>query len=222
MSKSLRIVQIGFNRAGTSSISDFLHRAGFQCVDHTFERGQHKGQCVAVLIENNIAAGRKPLAGLDDWQAFTDMEYVTADAAIYAQKRFREIAEAHPEVKFILNIRNKQDWLQSRAKFGGYLATCAAAAKISEVKMLDKWSVEWDSHIAAVKDYFTSERLFLLDIDNPDEVELSRFVGLPQVIALRQKNKAPRGPVSQILQSLATKSIASVFPQRFKNWIKNY
>ena len=222
MSNPLRIVQIGFNRAGTSSISDFLRRAGFHCVDHTFERGPHEGQCVAVLIENNIAAGRKPLAGLDDWQAFTDMEYVTADAAIYAQKRFREIAEAHPEVKFILNIRNKQDWLQSRAKFGGYLTTCAAAARVSEADMLDMWSIDWDRHIAAVKDFFTAERLLILDIDHPDEVGLSRFVGLPRVIALRQKNKAPRGPVSQLLQNFATKSIASVFPQRFKNWIKNY
>lgn len=222
MTNTVRIVQIGFNRAGTSSISDFLRRAGFKCVDHRFDSGPYQGQCVVVLIENNIAAGRKPLAGLDAWQAFTDMEYVTANAAIYGQRRFREIAEAHPDVKFILNIRNKQDWLQSRAKFGGYLATCAAAAKISETEMLDMWSAEWDSHIAAVKNYFAAERLLVLDIDQPDEIALCEFVGLADVISLRQKNKAPRGPVSKYLQSFASKSLASVFPQRFKNWIKNY
>ncbi len=222
MTKALRIAQIGFNRAGTSSISDFLRRADFKCVDHTFDRGVHKGQCVAVLIEENIAAGRKPLAGLDEWQAFTDMEYVTPDAAIYAQKRFREIAKAHPEVKFILNLRDKQDWLQSRAKFGGYLSTCADAAKASEPEMLNIWSKEWDDHIAAVKDYFTPERLLILNIDQPDEVALCKFVGLDHVIGLRQKNKAPRGPVSKYLQSFAFKSVASLFPQRFKNWIKNY
>ena len=222
MTKSLRIVQIGFNRAGTSSISDFLRRAGFNCVDHTFDSGALKGRNVAVLIEDNIAAGRKPLAGLDAWQAFTDMEYVTEDVAVYAQKRFREIAESHPDVKFILNIRNKQDWLQSRAKFGSYLATCAAAAKISEPEMLDIWSIDWDAHIAAVKAYFTSDRLLVLDIDQPDEVALCKFVGLTHVIALRQKNKAPRGPVSKYLQSFSSKSVASLFPHRFKNWIKNY
>ncbi len=217
-----RIVQIGFNRAGTSSLSDFLHRAGLKCVDHTFESGAHKGRNVAVLIEKNIAAGRKPLAGLDEWQAFTDMEYVNSAAAIYVQKRFREIAEAHPEVKFILNIRCKQDWLESRAKFGGYLLTCAAAAKVSESEMLKMWSAEWDAHIAAVKDYFTADRLLVLDIDQPDELALCKFVGLSNVISLRQKNKAPRGPVSKYLQSFAGKSLAPLFPQRFKNWIKNY
>ena len=222
MTSAIRIVQIGFNRAGTSSLSDFLRRAGFKCVDHTFDSGIHKGQSVAVLIENNIAAGRKPLSGLGAWQAFTDMEYVTSDAAIYAQNRFREIAETHPEVKFILNVRNKQDWLQSRAKFGGYLATCAAAAKVSEAEILNKWSADWDAHIASVKNYFTADRLLILDIDQPDEADLCKFVGLDHVIALRQKNKAPRGPVSKYLQSFTTKSVASLFPQRFKNWIKNY
>jgi hypothetical protein len=222
MSTALRIVQIGFNRAGTSSLSDFLRRAGFTCVDHMFASGPYKGQSVAVLIKNNITAGRKPLAGLDAFQAFTDMEYVTAESAVYVQKRFREIAEAHPEVKFILNIRNKQDWLQSRAKFGGYLSTCAAAAKVSEAEMVQIWSAEWDTHCAAVKDYFTPERLLILDIDKPDEVALSNFVGSSKVLSLRQKNKAPRGPVSKYLQGLTSKSLASVFPQRFKNWIKNY
>ena len=222
MTDALRIVQIGFNRAGTSSISDFLRRAGFNCVDHTFDSGSHKGDNLAALIEDNIAMGRKPLAGLDACQAFTDMEYVTEDAAIYAQKRFREIAEAHPEVKFILNIRNKQDWLQSRAKFGGYLSTCAAAAKVSESEMLEMWSMDWDAHIAAVRTYFTSDRLLVLDIDQPDEVALCKFVELTHVIALRQKNKAPRGLLSKYLQSFSSKYVASLFPQRFKNWIKNY
>lgn len=217
-----RIVQIGFNRAGTSSLSDFLRRAGFKCVDHTFESGVHKGLNVAALIETNIATGQKPLAGLDEWQAFTDMEFVTSEGAIYAQKRFREIAEAYSEVKFILNIRRKVDWLESRAKFGGYLATCAAAAKVSESEMLKIWSAEWDAHIATVKNYFTSERLLILDIDQPDELALSQFVGLGHVISLRQKNKAPRGPISKYMQSFATKSVASIFPQSFKNWIKNY
>ena len=222
MSKVIRIVQIGFNRAGTSSISDFLQRAGFNCVDHAFVRGPYKGMSIAVLIEANIKAGRKPLAGMDEWQAFTDMEYVTSTEAIYAQGRFREIADAHDDVKFILNVRRKQDWLQSRAKFGGYLEACATAAQLSNEEMMNAWSKDWDQHIAAVKTYFKPERLLILDIDQPDEAALCKFVGLNDVILLRLKNKAPRGPVSKFLQIFAHHSVKSVLPQGLKNWIKNY
>jgi Sulfotransferase domain len=217
-----RIVQVGFNRAGTSSIADFLRRAGFKVVDHTFDAGHYKGKNLALHIEANVNAGRAPLAGLEQWNAFTDIEYVHVEKTFYGQNWFAKIAEAHPETKFILNIRDKNSWLESRKKFGGYLETSATAAGVSQAEILEIWSAEWDQHIAAVSAYFSKDRLFILDIDKPDEAGLNAFVGSTKKLALRQKNKAPRGFFSKALNKFSTPALAKLFPQSFRNWVKNF
>jgi hypothetical protein len=222
MTAPCRIVQIGFNRAGTSSIADFLCRAGFSVVDHNFNRGPLKGKYTALIIEDNISKNRPPLFGLDTWTGFTDMEYVDANKQVYAQHWFREIATSHPETKFILNIRNKKDWLQSRKKFGGYLKTCAAASGVSQDAMIQLWSLQWDAHLKAVRSFFAPDRLLELNIDAPDEIALNTFVGTRKLVHLRQKNKAPRGPLSQFLNPIMPKPFTTLFPQPFKNWLKNY
>ena len=127
-----RFVQIGFNRAGTSSLRDYFRRAGVHVAYHRLMRGPLRGALIADVMSDNLEAGRAPLAGLEDFGAFTDMESVSRDRIVYGHRRFREIAEAHPETRFILNLRDKGAWLKSRAGFGGYLATCAAFHGVSE------------------------------------------------------------------------------------------
>ncbi len=222
MVDNLRIVQIGFNRAGTSSIADFLRRAGFAVVDHRFDLGRYKGQFAALVIEENIREKRAPLFGLDAWNGFTDLEYLDEKKSVYAQYWFREIAHAHPETKFILNLRYKEDWLKSRRNFGGYLKTCAKALAVPEAEVTRIWSAQWDAHIEAVKHDIPSDRLLILDIDSPDERALNRFVGSLKFLRLRQKNKAPRGPLSKILSHFTPQPVRFVFPQPFRNWLKNY
>jgi Sulfotransferase domain len=222
MMMTARIVQIGFNRAGTSSIADFLRRAGYAVVDHSFDSGPLKGKSLAKIIEANVQGGQLPLHGLDSWTGFTDMEFVDEHKAIYCQNLFKEISQAHPETKFILNIRRKEDWLQSRMKFGGYLATCALVAGVAQDRMVEMWSAQWDAHLKAVTEYFTPERMLVIDIDCPDEAALSKFVGSGKMLALRQKNKAPRGPISHFLKPLALKPLMALLPQPLKNWLKNY
>jgi Sulfotransferase domain len=222
MTTPCRIVQIGFNRAGTSSIADFLRRSGFSVVDHRFDRGALKGNYTALLIENNISKNRAPLHGLEAWTGFTDMEYVDEHRLVYAQNWFREIAASHPETKFILNLRDKAAWLHSRKNFGGYMKTCAKASGVSETEALKMWSLQWDTHIAAVRQYFSADRLLVLNIDDPDEEALNKFIGSKKSLHLRQKNKAPRGPISRFLNFVAPKPVTIAFPQPFKNWLKNY
>lgn len=217
-----RIVQIGFNRAGTSSIADFLKRAGYDRIDYQIDRGPLKGRHLGLQIQENIKAGKPPLAGLDAWNAFSDMEYVSPENVFYGHRYFREIAAAHPETIFILNFRKKRAWLESRRLFGDYLQTCASFAGCSHDEMLKRWSVEWDEHLASVRSFFGSDRLLEVDIDRPDEAALSRFAGLSRTINLRLCNKAPRGPLSRLLGRLAGTRIAALTPLGVKNLIKDF
>lgn len=158
---------------------------------------------------------------MEDIDAFTDIESVARDRIVYGHRFFREIAESHAETRFILNVRDRDAWLRSRANFGGYLATCAAFHGISEVEMLSRWSEEWEHHIRAVKAYFSSsERLFLLDIDSPDEVGLADFVGLRTPLPLGRANVAPSGPVSRLLARFAGSPATQLVPQGVRNAIK--
>jgi hypothetical protein len=219
--RNVRLVQIGFNRAGTSSIRDYLRRAGLRVADHRIEKGRNRGKLIADVLAANVQAGLPPLFGMEGIDAFTDIESVSRERIVYGHRFFREIAECHPETRFILNLRNRDAWLRSRANFGGYLATCAAFHGISEAEMLSRWFEEWEHHIRAVKAYFAgSERLFLLDVDSPDEVGLADFVGLPTPVPLGRANAAPRGPVSRFLARFAGSPATQLVPQGVRNAIK--
>lgn len=218
-----RYVQIGFNRAGTSSIRDYFQRAGFNVADHRLTHGARRGALIADFIADNLDVGRAPLAGMDDVQVFTDMESVSLERIVYGHRHFREIAEAHPETRFILNLRDRKAWLKSRAGFGGYLATCAAFHGVSESEMLALWAEEWDTHIRDVTEYFAgTARLFVLDIDAPDERGLSAFVGLTTERPFRRINMAPNGPVSRVLARYGGTPWAKLMPQGVRNFIKRF
>lgn len=218
-----RYVQIGFNRAGTSSIRDYFLRAGFSVADHQLPHGAKRGALIADVMADNFDAGRVPLAGMDDVQVFTDMESVSRERIVYAHRHFREIAEAHPETRFILNLRDPKAWLKSRAGFGGYLSTCAAFHGVSEPEMLALWAEEWNSHIRDVTEYFAgTARLFVLDIDAPDERGLADFAGLATVRPLGRVNMAPNGPVSRMLARYGGTPWAGLVPQSVRNVIKRF
>ena len=85
------------------------------------------------------------------------------------------------------------------------------------------WAEEWDQHISDVTNYFADTgRLFVLDIDAPDHRGLSSFVGLDEVQSLGRANMAARGHVSRKLAAYGGTPLASLVPQRLRNFIKRF
>ena len=61
--------QIGFKRCGTSAIAHFFNRTGISAVQHDSGR-------LALHLRENLAAGRAPLYGYEQYRAFTNIDYL--------------------------------------------------------------------------------------------------------------------------------------------------
>lgn len=169
------IFQIGFNKCGTSSLFHFFASQG--CRSLHWDEGH-----LALAINSNVLAGRPLLAGFEDIEFFSDMEGLpdggNAFICIY-QKYFRELDSQYPDAKFILNTRNKDDWLQSRLSHDGatYIEWWKKATGMSRPQIIKKWSEEWDQHHRDVVAHFagSEKKLLVFDIDRHDGSRLAEF-----------------------------------------------
>ena len=68
----------------------------------------------------NLAEGRELLAGYEEFDAFTDMEYLDEFGTTYLEgyKLYPHLAAQYPNAVFILNTRNREDWIRSRLVHG--------------------------------------------------------------------------------------------------------
>ena len=61
-----RIFVIGFNKCGTTSFHDYFRANDIRSV-------HWRGNTLALALHDNLAAGRPPLLGMEDWTAYMDM-----------------------------------------------------------------------------------------------------------------------------------------------------
>ena len=97
-----KIFQIGFNKCGTKTLHHYFCRNGL--------RGVHWDQGrLAQRMFVNLARGNSLLEGYEQFDVFTDMEYLD-DFGSYleAYKLFPHLAAQYPNAVFILNTRNRE------------------------------------------------------------------------------------------------------------------
>lgn len=192
----MRVFQIGFNTCATTALYKMFAHAGVPSI-HSSGRiwriQKHPavvGKNVQETIHDNIEGGHEPLQGLEDFDAFFDMEFTRTGLEIENYRRFAVLAEAYPDAKFILNVRDKKSWLKSRARRanGDYLAVAMERLNGSEQDVLEQWSQDFDTHNRAVQAYFADkpERLIVFDIDTTPITDLIAFMA-PE-IRLRKRH----------------------------------
>jgi hypothetical protein len=172
----MKIFQIGFNKCGTRSISQFFKRHGMKTTD--WEHGE-----LAKSIKADVDAGQAPLGQWTDTDVFSDMEYIHAIDIVEGYRYFKELNAAYPDALFILNTRNGEGWIKSRHAHGAGAYTDAyrrfyGYGTIDEVFM--RWRREWYRHHAEVLEYFVGDRadqLFVWDIEAPQFDVLQSKVG---------------------------------------------
>ena len=189
------ILQIGFNKCATTAIFQLLRKSGYGALHSNgkyWRRANHPdldARFVQQRIADNITSGRPPLQGFEAFDAFLDMELSTADIRIANYKSFAVMADAYPEARFILNTRNKSDWLLSRARHhdGLYLADACIFYDQSPEQVLRLWSAEWDAHIAEVLAFFEAspDRLCHFDTDGDPIAKLAAFVAPVRPVDVR-------------------------------------
>lgn len=174
-----KIFQIGFNKAGTTTLEEFFIQNKIPCI-------HYGGGILASLIQENHQ-NNQPLLSPQylKFSAFLDIENIYADPPIYvAQQFFKQLDQQYPGSKFILNTRDKSAWLRSRAEHNdiknqqSYMDVLCTKYNLSPEGLIQRWSTEWDEHHAAAREYFKdrpSDFLeFNIELDLPEK--LSTFL----------------------------------------------
>ncbi|MGR3377341.1 sulfotransferase [Salipiger abyssi] len=173
-----KVFEVGFNKCGTRALTNLMQNCGYRGVHWEYGR-------IAESIRDAHENEFTPLAEFKGYDFFSDMVKEKFDEIIEGYKYFEYLHKCFPEAKFILSRRNVDAWIKSRLRHGnGYTKNCYKKYYNieSDEDLAEFWRRDWIAHHQAVRDFFeTPERrglLFVLDIENPDFSELSRFLNV--------------------------------------------
>lgn len=147
----MKIFLIGFNKCGTTTIHHYFAANGIRSVH--WDKGR-----LARRVFHNIACGDALLAGYENFDAFTDMEYLDHQGACHleAYKLFPYFAAQYPDAVFILNTRNREAWIRSRLRQPTYAARARKYHGVaSDHALADIWRADWDRHHQRVAAFFS-------------------------------------------------------------------
>ena len=171
-----KVFIIGFNKCGTRSINAFFHRHGFATIH--WRRGD-----LARAMARNVEDRQDPLKGFEKYDVFSDMIAVSDDKIIDMSMKFKYIYKYHPEAFYILNTRNCEDWLESRARHGRFLEITRRVQGLARPEdVIAAWRRDWYRHHLHVTDFFRGpereKQFFIWNIDNPQFDRLQTLTGL--------------------------------------------
>lgn len=165
-----KVVQVGFHKCGTRSLGLLFQRAGHPVVHGKIRARWRPSRNAALQMRRNLAAGRKVFAGLEGFTFYADLLYQTKRDSFEGFRRFREILRDYPGTILLLNLRDREDWIQSRMRHGhGEFAKRVMRQRgiASREALADHWRREWDDHISDVRQYMAAypEQLVEFDLD---------------------------------------------------------
>lgn len=181
-----KIFCIGLNKTGTSSLHEAFELLGYSSIHHVGKEGK-----IMDFLNTNNRIGKPILEGIDHYNAYSDFS---------ASSYFKKLDKQYPNSKFILNVRNIDDWIRSREK---HVLRKTNLDKLREKNPnngwyhIDKkaWEEEFKKHQSNVLNYFKDRDKDLLVFDvcaGDDWDKLCSFlnVSLPN-FPFPFKNKAP-------------------------------
>ena len=175
-----RIFQIGFNKCGTRSLNHLFKKNGIKTIHYgggkiaeTMFKHYKKNEPLIDIRYRNITF-------------FSDMEsIVNPETPLYvSQHLFKNLYYQYPNSIFILNIRNKDNWIKSRLNHGSksnevkYLKIIMSKMNMSRKEVIKLWSEEWDTHIKNVKEFFNDKpnKLIIYNIETePIDVLITKL-----------------------------------------------
>lgn len=199
MQSTYKIFQIGFNKCGTHSINNlFNENTNLKSIHWDYGK-------LAKSIMQNLNSNKKLLSECyEKYRVFTDMECCFISPTeqyewFFAFKHFEKFDKQYPNSKFILNIRNINNWIDSRLSHSSYSVLDSNGNIVSNKysywerysfwlsKKLNKdiykedlikiWEKEFEDHYFKVKSYFKNRPrdLLVFNIDLDPFEKLSSF-----------------------------------------------
>jgi cytidyltransferase-like protein len=167
-----KIFQIGFNKCGTTSIHQFF-------LNNNIESIHWEGGKIANEIIKNQSTDN-PLGSYSKYKVFTDFENPYNN--YYPNlTHYKLLNEKYPDSIFILNVRDIDDWIQSRInhRIGNGEMYIDLFKKVNNIKtneeVIEVWRNQWKQHINSVNDYFKEYDKFIhFDINNP--IDFIKFI----------------------------------------------
>lgn len=200
-----KIFLLGFNKCGTRSFDTVFHLSGIRAAHWRVKLAGGRRIFVAKHLQQNVERGIDPLAGLEGYDAFSDLTYVSPFEVIEANRYFRELHNAHPDAYFILNTRDVKGWLLSRVKHrlraraSSFWARSASATGLSRLDVLNWWEAEFRRHHAEVRAYFAGNPRFMeFDIERDDFSSITTFLQADYTVDLSEwGNRGGRNQAKQ-------------------------
>jgi hypothetical protein len=170
-----RVVQIGFNKCGTRSLEQLFQGAGHRVVKYKLRRPFRRSRNAALVMRENLQAGRKIFAGMEDFTFYGDLIYQTKRDSFEPIRCFREILRDYPDTILLLNVRKREDWIRSRLRHGHgeFVRRVMRQRGVSSVdEIADSWRTEWDTHLGEVREFMADRPAQLVEFDlDTDSVE---------------------------------------------------
>lgn len=173
------LVLIGFNKCGTSSLTDLFRSCGHRAAHWR----DGTGRFLAPLIYSNFHLERPLLEGLGGYRVISDLFYLSDQVYLEANTLFPLMARQNPECRFLLNTRDREAWIASRmAHFtpgaGKLIDRACAFLQLTDDKVQALWRDQWERHHAAVRDHFrNTDRLLIYDIERDTPERIAEWLG---------------------------------------------
>lgn len=182
-SRHPKLFFIGFNKTGTKTLHNFFRSNGYLSVHSSSYMAQRLGlPPIAKLIQQNEAKGRPLLDGLDHYDVYSDMIYLTDRELIEANGLFRTFDAQNPGAYFVFNDRPVEKWVRSRLSHeggprGSFVGRYAKAMGIAEEEAPERWRQDYARHKAEVLAYFAGHpRFMIFNIEDDDPAQLAQFL----------------------------------------------
>ena len=167
-----KIFIIGFNKTGTRSLHNYFIKNSISSIHWEYGR-------LAKQIKYNVENNEPILSGYDKYMVYSDME----DHLNYNYAHveyFKKMNEQYPLSKFILNIRNIDNWIKSRNHHigGKYRDYFCYRYNMTTEKLNNKWRNDYTKHYNNVISYFknTPMKLLIFNIENDNIKKMNEFL----------------------------------------------
>lgn len=185
-----KILQIGFNKTGTSSLATFFKINGYKVI----------GPLMAKKIDKNIKEGKRAFDGIN-FDLSQDLE--NHASGIYVWKNYKLIYDQYPNYKYVLTTRSCEKWINSRLRHRGgrYARIFMRRHNIKGLEeLIYEWKKEFYCYHGEVLSFFEGKSNFYInDLDKINVTSLIEFIGPSYQFKIKEyptknSNKSNKSP----------------------------
>ena len=166
-----KIFVIGFNKTGTRSLYNYFKDNKIPSIHW------HKGKLARVmkkiLIKETTNERLRRISCFYRYGGLPRQNYAHVTF-------FKEMEQQYPDAKFILNIRDVENWIKSRNNHDNYTRDICKILKMTKEELNEKWRNDYKEHIENVISYFSDKpnKLLVFDIEKDKIDKLNLFSDL--------------------------------------------